>query len=507
LDGVSLDVRRGEVHAVIGENGAGKSTLAKVIAGVEPFNSGEMRLLGEYYRPSSPCESMARGVGMVHQHFQLFDSLTVTQNVVLGHEPVRTTGRLDENAARQRVAELSESYGLPIDPHKPVGELPVSERQTVEILKVLHKEASLVILDEPTSVLGPSAAQALLDAVKRLRENSHTVILIAHKISEVLSVADRITVLREGRGVRTVEGNGTTQDDLLQMMTGGRQDLLTTNQEVIGSDQEATVLKLVGFRVAGAGASTLGPIDLTVAAGEVVGVLTPPESGQRLLELALAGVVPAATGRVLIDDRDVTHLSPYERRKRGAAFIPSERMRRGVASGASVHDNATALVYRSADRRELPKGSAKGNPLSSFTSDILKRFKLRSQGPDSLVANLSGGNVQRLLLGRELVSAEQFSDGSAPRLVVSANPTQGLDVGGVRFVHDLLRHYRDRGSAILLLTNDMGELLALSSRVAVLNAGKLSRFVPNDSSLGEERVEALPGESGSAKASSSGTPA
>ncbi len=499
LTGISLEVRPGEVHAVIGENGEGKSTLAKIIAGLEGFDRGEMLLDGNPYRPGSVAEASQRGVAMVHQHPMLFDSLTVAQNVVLNREPRRGL-RVDGRAAQERVAELAAQYGLAVEPDRPVRDLAAGERQRVEILKALHRGAQLIILDEPTTMLAPHEVKSLLAGVRSLAGSGHTVILIAHKLDEVLEVADRITVLRAGQVVATVEREEATRESLLHMMRGETRTGVPAAPTAAEEQPAKPRLVLENLVIDDAQRNTrIGPLSLELRSGEILGVHAGSASHQELLELTLVGLTPVAGGVIRLDGNDLSALSPYERRILGAAFVPSDRMRRGVARTASIHENAIATVYRSQDRAGFD-----GQPLRDWVSGIIRKFGLRGARPQSRAANLSGGNIQRLILGRELHGAELLQRAQAqspeastgaqqqpPSLLVISNPTQGVDAGGVRFIYDLLRDYASRGSAILLLTSDTDELLELSDRLAFLQDGKLLGVLPGRGVTTEEEIAKL----------------
>lgn len=476
LDGVSLSVTKGRVHAIIGENGAGKSTLAKVLAGLVPFDSGSIEFKGRPYQPSSPRDADAQGIGMVHQHFMLFPSLTVAENIILGAEPGSPL-RLDAARAVSETRELSERYGMPLDPRRRLGELSIGEQQRVEILKALRRDIELLILDEPTAVLTPQEVAKLFKGIRRLITEGYTVIVIAHKLEEILEIADDVTVLRKGRVVASRCCADTSKAELVRLMVG--EDIDTVGQRVYG-DPDRPALEIAGLSLDGpAGKPLLRDIDLTVHVGEIVGVAGVEGNGQFELEQVLGGLLRPTSGTVSLDGQDVTNCSARLRRQRGLAYIPGDRMVWGCAPSASVFDNAISRHYR----QHSTGGVLRRRQLRESLDEAFRRFDVRSPAHWMPVTSLSGGNIQKLILSREL-GAER------PTALVVSMPTRGIDIRGVEFIHALLRRFRDDGCAVLLISTDLDEILSLSDRIAVLYGGALAAVVPGRGEASKEKLGA-----------------
>lgn len=462
LDGVSLGIRAGEVHAIIGENGAGKSTIAKVLAGMVPFDAGEISFERRDYRPSSPRDAAESGIGIVHQHFMLFPSLTVAENIVLGSEPGHPL-KFDSDRAVQEVRDLSERYGMPFDPTRRLGDLSVGEQQRVEILKALRRDVELLILDEPTAVLTPQEVERLFKGIRRLIGEGYTVIVIAHKLEEVLEIADDITVLRRGRVVATRRCEDTTKQELVRLMVG---DDLSPKGHTYGT-AGAPVLTIDDITLGTqTGLRALDGINLTVNAGEIVGVAGVEGNGQFELEQVLGGLQPVSSGAIWLSGVDITHRSARTRANMGLAYIPGDRLVWGCAPTESVFNNAISRDYHAESRfGVLRKGALRQQLKEAFA-----RFDVRTPGQWLPVSNLSGGNIQKLILGREL-------HGRPHKAIVVAMPTRGIDIRGVAFIHDLLRRYRDDGCAVLLISTDLDEIISLSDRIAILYDGAVVAVV------------------------------
>lgn len=474
LQGVSLTVRRGTVHAIIGENGAGKSTLAKIIGGVVPFEEGELTLKGTPYRPSSPREASSLGIGMVHQHFKLFPSLTVAENIVIGSEPLRGP-TIDRDRAEREVRELSVRYGMPLDPRTRVRDLSVGEQQRVEILKALYLDVELVIFDEPTAVLTPQEIQRLFKGIRRLTSEGQTVIIIAHKLEEILAISDEITVLRRGRLVGNRSTADVSREELVRLMVGDELDL--NKQRSYGTPGGDVRLEIDGLTFLGSrGRTLLDDVSLTVSSGEILGIAGVEGNGQIELEQVLSGLITPSDGAVKLNGRDITRANPLERRRLGLASIPSDRLAWGCSPTASVFDNSISQLHREYNTG----GFLKVAVLKRKVNEIFSAFDVRSPGMAVQMDTLSGGNMQKLILGRELTVERRSSATTVeevPEVLVVATPTRGIDVRGVEFIHDLLCRYRDAGCAILLISTDLDELLALSDRIAVLFAGGIAALM------------------------------
>lgn len=455
-DAVDLRVGRGEIHALMGENGAGKSTLMSILYGMVRPDAGAIRVDGREVSFSDPADAIAAGLGMVHQGFRLFDSLTVAENVVFRAEP-RRFGFLDRAAARRRVRELAEEHGLPVDPDARVGALPVGVRQRVEILKLLHRGARVLILDEPTAVLTPDEASRLFTVLKSLALQGCSVILVTHKLNEVLGGSDRVTVLRDGRVTARLATADTTAAEIAEAMTGRRVALDRIHPP--GTPGEV-VLSVSGVR----------GVDLTVRAGEIVGIAGVAGNGQSELIEALAGLRPVSAGRVELAGCDITHESPAGRRAAGLAYVPEDRAAVGSAPAASVAENLAMGHHRRslATRRGLLHPAA----LRAHARSLIERFGIKAPSPGTPAGALSGGNLQKLLVGRELAH-------DAPLLLVE-QPTRGVDIGAVQQIHEQLIAYRDAGHAVLLVSAELSEIRGLSDRILVMYEGRISASYDRD---------------------------
>lgn len=455
-----MTVRHGEIHALMGENGAGKSTLMSVLYGMERADAGTVLIDGRPVEFGSPADAMAAGLGMVHQSFKLFGSLTVAENVVYAAEP-RRFGLVDRSAARRRVRELAEEHGLVVDPDARVGELPVGLRQRVEILKLLHRGARTLILDEPTAVLTPGEADALFAVLKSLAAEGRTVILVTHKLREVLAVSDRVTVLRDGRVVDRLVTAETSADEIAAAMTGRAVELDRIHPPGTPGD---VVLDVTGLAAQG-----VHEADLTVHAGEIVGVAGVAGNGQSELIEALAGLRPVTTGRVTLRGHDITHASATERRLKGLAYVPEDRHAVGTAPAASVADNLAMGHHRTS---LSSRGLLAPATVRAHARRLVERFGIKVPAVGVRTSALSGGNLQKLLIGRELAH-------EAPLLLVE-QPTRGVDIGAIQNIHDQLVAYRDTGHAVLLVSAELSEIRGLADRVLVMYEGRVTATFEKD---------------------------
>jgi general nucleoside transport system ATP-binding protein len=471
--GVDLSVARGSIHALVGENGAGKSTLMAVAFGLVSPDEGTIELAGEQIRPSGPHDALARGVGMVQQRFQLLEGLTALENLVLGREPARGP-LLDRQAALRRAEELAASLNVQMPWHRPVRLLSVGQRQRLEILRLLYRDASLLILDEPTTVLTPSEGEDLFTVLRRLREQGRTVIFISHKLREVQAIADRVTVMRGGRVVETLDAGALDLGRVAELMVGDPRfaslaiDARLADEQVgaaeSGDADGEPLLRLEEVRVRRfAGDVALAGIGLAVAGGEILGVAGVEGNGQRELVETIVGLRRPDGGRVTIAGRNVTRASVAARRAAGLAFISEDRDREGVNLDGSLRDSLITLRFR---RPPLARFVVlRFAQIGRFVRSLMERFGVRAAGERAPVRSLSGGNVQRAVVARELEGG--------PRVVVAAYPTRGVDVRGIAFVHEQLRAIRDDGGAVLLISEELDELLALSDRLVVLSEGRI----------------------------------
>lgn len=464
--GASLTVRPGTVHAVLGENGAGKTTLMNCLAGVYLPDEGSVRIFGEEMRFSSPSDALAAGIGMVHQEFRLVPTFTVAENVVLGAAPTI----LDQAELNREVAALAERFGFDADPTRPVWQLSMGERQRVEILKALWRDARVLILDEPTAVLTPQEAVELGKVLRRMVDEGRSVVFISHKLDEVTAFCDEATVLRGGATV--AEGIKIADVDaaqLAELMVGASSEAAPTTRVATPGDVllEVSGLTLTDTR----GLKAVDDLSLTVRSGEIVGVAGVAGNGQRALTDAIAGLERVDAGMICINGVDVTHLHTRKRVEAGLAYIPEDRLGVGLAPKLPVTHNAVMRSYR--DLRQGPLLS--WERAKAFCTDLIERFEVKVGRIDDPMAGLSGGNLQRLLLGREL--------SRDPGVVVASQPTRGLDVAGVSAIQSLLVAQRDEGTAVLMISEDLDEILALADRILVMSEGEIvGEFDPRDAS-------------------------
>lgn len=474
-DGVDLVVQPGEVHAVVGENGAGKSTLMKILFGIEQPNAGELRLDGQPVSFANPRQAIDAGIGMVFQHFSLVPSFTVYENVVMGSEP-RSGIRFDREKAIAQVRELSEKFRLNVDPTQPVRNLPVGQQQRVEILKSLYRNARVLILDEPTAVLAPQEVQELFVAIRSLVAQGRTVIFIAHKLPEVLEISDSITVMRQGKTVGQVKTAEVTEQSLAAMMVGREVTLRVDRAETA---QTELVAACRGVTVVNArGTDLVSDLSLNVYAGEIVGLVGVEGNGQSELLEAISGLRPIAAGEVNIANENIAALPVLERRKRGLASIPADRLSDGLATGATVAENIVAT--RLDDPRYVRRGLLDLRAIKAEAVRLIEKFSVRVGGPNYAVGTLSGGNMQKVVVAREL--AEQ------PRLLLVNQPTRGVDLGATQFIWRTITDARDAGCAVLLSSADLSELMALSDRLLVFYRGRIVAAFLNHADLSPETL-------------------
>lgn len=471
-DGVSLAIAPGEIHAVLGENGAGKSTLVKIAYGLVAPDSGRIEIDGTPVAITSPAAARAAGIGIVFQHFSLFETLTVAENIALG---------LDDPTQRQglseRIREVSTRYGMAIDPGRPVHALSVGERQRVEIVRCLLQDPKILILDEPTSVLTPQAIAGLFDTLHKLRAEGRSIVFISHKLEEIRSLCDRATVLRQGRVVGTTEVAGATAEDLARMMIG--RELPPFGADHAGTPK-AEVLDVQGLTLPtdDPHGTALDDLRLIVHAGEIVGIAGVAGNGQEELLAALSGEkLSPRSDDIYLGGEPVGHLPPGVRRRLGLGFVPGERLGRGAVPDMSLADNALLTGYR---RHKLTrKGLLSNGAIGGFADKIIDAFGVVARGRGTPARALSGGNLQKFIVGREILQE--------PSALIVAYPTWGVDVAAVATIHQALVALRDRGAAIVVLSEDLDELFQLCDRLAVLYAGKLSTPIP----VRETSVEAI----------------
>jgi simple sugar transport system ATP-binding protein len=466
-DRVDFDVHGGEVHALLGENGAGKSTLMSVVYGLYKQTEGEIVVDGRVVEIDSPSDAIALGIGMVHQHFMLVPVMTVAENIVLGQEPSRH-GRLDLRAARARVQELSERYGLAVDPDAVIEDVTVGTQQRVEILKALYRDAKILVLDEPTAVLTAQEVRELIGVLNRLRADGRAVVFISHKLGEVLQVADRITVLRRGKKVDTVPREGATERSLARLVVG--------RDVILEVDKEATTAREALLTVEGLsvlddrGLEAVRDLSLSVRGGEIVALAGVDGNGQHELVQAIAGLRAPQSGRVLVDGRDITGKGVRAATDAGIAHIAEDRHLLGLVLPFTLAENLALREYRS------PQFSARGwlrlRYMKERAQKLLGEFDVRGGGPETYAASLSGGNQQKVCIARE-ISCD-------PKVLIAHQPTRGLDVGAIEFVHRRLIDERRRGRAVLLVSLEYEEVRALADRILVIYEGQIVGEFPPD---------------------------
>lgn len=457
---VSFALNHGEIHCLLGENGAGKSTLMNVIFGLYQPDGGEILVRGEPVHFRSSADAIAAGIGMVHQHFQLIPVFTVAENIILGNETAKGPF-LDMGAAHRRINEISERYGLAVDPDKLVGELSVGEQQRVELVKALFREAEILILDEPTAVLTPGEVDDFFGIVRSLLDQGKSIVFITHKLREVIAVADRITVLRGGKVSGTADPASATPQSLANLMVG-RDVVLQVDKEP-GHPGEV-VLQVQDLRVGDdRGVETVTGLSVEVRAGEIFGLAGVEGNGQRELVEALAGMRPKLGGKVLISGQDATRMTPREITELGVGHVPEDRNKHGVVGKLTIADNL--VLNRYYEEPYARRGIRQDAPRDQRAHELVQRFDVRTPGIHVPVDNLSGGNQQKVIVAREL-------SGDLNLLVV-AQPTRGLDVGSIEFIHQQIIALRDRGVAVVLVSAELDEILSLSDRVGVVYRGRL----------------------------------
>jgi simple sugar transport system ATP-binding protein len=462
-DRVTFDVSAGEVHALLGENGAGKSTLMRQLYGLYRPDEGQILINGEPVVFHSPADAIRAGIGMIHQHFMLVSTLTVAENVALGLKSTREP-RLDLDRVAKRVAELSKTYGLKVDPSAHVWQLAVGEQQRVEILKALYRGASLIILDEPTAVLTPQEVDDLFVTFKRMAQEGHALIFISHKLHEVVAISDRVTVLRDGRSVETRPAKGVTRHELAQMMVGREIKALAPQPHKAGEVRlQINTMHAMGDR----GTEALRGVDLEVRSGEIVGIAGVSGNGQREMAQCLAGLRKMTQGTVTLLGQDIAAASLRERIELGLAYVPEERMRDGAIREFSVEENI--FLRDHASPRFTRSIFLNFNAMHTHARQLIGKYAVKTPGLDTPIKNLSGGNIQKVIMAREL--------SRDPKVLIAAQPTRGVDIGASEYIRQRLLEQRENGVAILLVSEDLDEILELSDRIAVMFEGRIVGIV------------------------------
>lgn len=471
-DKVCFDVHAGEVHALLGENGAGKTTLMRQLYGLYRPDEGEIIIDGAVQVFKSPADAIRAGIGMIHQHFMLVPTLTVAENVALGLKSSRGP-LLDLDKVSVRIKELSTLYGLKVDPSAYVWQLSVGEQQRVEIIKALYRGAGLIILDEPTAVLTPQEVDDLFVTLKRMVSEGHALIFISHKLHEVQAISNRVTVLRDGRVIGTRNTAEVNRDELVKMMVGREVKPLVPQPHAAGS----VSLKIEDLHAMGdRGVEALRGINLEVHAGEIVGLAGVSGNGQRELAQCLAGLRKVSSGRIFLNNVEITHASLTARIAAGQAYIPEERMRDGAVRDFSVQENVFLHEHANA---AFTRGIFLDLPAwERHAADLVQQFAVKTPSLKTPIKNLSGGNIQKLIMAREL--------SRKPKILIAAQPTRGVDIGATEYIHKRLLEQRELGTAILLISEDLDEIRSLSDRIAVIYEGKIIGIVERDQATVEQ---------------------
>ncbi len=466
-DSVNLEVKAGEILALLGENGAGKSTLMKILYGLYHPNEGQILLNGQPITINSPTDSINHGIGMIHQHFMLVDNLSVAQNVALGLKSSREP-RIDLDVVSARINELAQKYGLEVDPEATISDLAVGQRQRVEIIKALYRGAALLVLDEPTAVLTPQEVDDLFVIFKQMAADGHALIFISHKMDEIFALTNKVMVLRDGRVVGTRITSEVTKHDLANLMVGREVSLERYRPEVEVGDVR---LKLKNVNaVTEDGHPLLRNVSFEVRSGEILGVAGVSGNGQRPMAESVAGLQKVSSGQIFLEGQEVTNLAPAEMFDIGLAYIPEERMHDGVVKDFSVAEN---FILQDHVRKPYSNGIFLNfKQIEIRSKELIDAYNVKTPNQDTPVKNLSGGNIQKLILAREL--ARQ------PRVIIAAQPTRGVDIGATEYIHAQLLKQRSEGLATLLISEDLDEVMAMSDRIMVFYGGAVMGIVDND---------------------------
>ncbi len=476
--GVDLTVHEGEIHALVGENGAGKSTLMKILFGLEAPTSGTIEYKGQNVVFGGPRDAIKRGMGMVHQHFMLAPSLTVSENIVLGEEPKKGVLSLFRDRAKehQEVEHLIETYGLKVNPHAKIESIPVGQKQRVEILKVLYRGANLIILDEPTAVLTPQETDELFVSVKALIRQGHTIIFITHKLREVMEISNRVTVLKAGKSIATLLTKDTNQEEISRLMVG--RDVLFRVDKIQAEPGE-TVLSVRNLSaVDDKGCPALKGVSFDIRAGEILGIAGVEGNGQTELVETITGLRKASLGEIQYQDKDLTGKSVAQIRHMKIGHIPEDRQTSGACLTSTIAENLILDHYRNPEFKRGPFLNKK--KIKLFAKTMMDIFDVRAQSEETMAGALSGGNLQKVVVAREL--------SKNPMLLIASQPTRGVDIGAIEFIHREVIKRRDGGAAVLVISAELSEVMALSDRVAVLYNGEIVAVLDNTPELTEQEI-------------------
>ena len=463
-DDITLQLRKGEIHALLGENGAGKSTLMNVLFGLYQPEKGEIRVRGEKVSITNPNIANDLGIGMVHQHFMLVDTLTVTENIILGQEPTKF-GKINIKDASAEIRKISEQYGLRVDPDAKISDISVGMQQRVEILKTLYRGAEILIFDEPTAVLTPQEIKELIAIMKKLIAEGKSIILITHKLKEIMEVCDRCTVIRKGKGIGTVNIAETNPNELASLMVG-REVVFKTEKK--DAEPAEVVLSIEGLTVKDArNVTAVKGLNLEVRAGEIVGIAGVDGNGQSELLEALTGLRKIDSGTIKLRDKNITKLAPRKMTESGIGHIPQDRHKHGLVLDFTMKENMVLQTYYKEPYSKM--GVLQYKEITKKAKDLIAEYDVRTPSENTLARALSGGNQQKAIIGREV--------DRNPDLLIAAQPTRGLDVGAIEFIHKKLIEQRDHGKAVLLVSFELDEIMNISDRIAVIYEGQIVAIV------------------------------
>lgn len=473
---INVEFRKGEIHSIVGENGAGKSTLMKIIFAIEKQTSGKIYYKGNEVHFSDSMEAIKNGIGMVHQHFMLIPSFTVAQNIVLGSEPKKGLF-IDMKAAVTQTQELAKKYNFDVDVTQKVSALTVSAKQKVEILKTLYRNAELIILDEPTAVLTPQETEALFEQLKYFKEMGHTIVFISHKLNEVKQISDRITVIRNGETKGTHDAKDITIDQLTELIIGRK--LENSYDEFKKPVEDAKViLNVANLSCIEKNVSKLKDINFSIKQGEILGIAGVQGNGQEELIQIITGLRNKQEGTIKIDGVDVGGMSIYQKRESGLSYIPEDRMRDGIAAEASIADNIISTYYERSDLSG--KVFLKTKNIHNEAKRLIEKFSVKTKSENEKINSLSGGNIQKVVVAREW--------NTNPHLMVAEQPTRGIDIGSANYIHHQLIDMRNNGSALLLVSADLNEVMALSDRLLVMYEGEIVAYFENLKGITESQL-------------------
>ena len=465
-DNITMQVKKGTIHALLGENGAGKSTLMSILFGLYEPTSGTIKINGQLVQINNPNKANDLGIGMVHQHFKLVSNFTVAENIILGREPKGQFGMVDIQQAAQKIEELSKQYGLDVDPYAKIENISVGMQQRVEILKMLYRDADILIFDEPTAVLTPQEIMELIKIMKAMVQEGKTIFLITHKLKEIKAAADECTVLRRGRCIQTVDVALTTEKEMAELMVGREVDFTVHKPE---NEVQQVVLDIKDLNVRSLrGHMAVQNFNLHVRSGEIVGIAGIDGNGQSELVYALTGLCPVASGEILINNKVITHASIKERFQKGLGHVPEDRHKHGLVLDFKLKENLIIHGYDSSQFSQY--GILQFDKIDQYADQLIQEFDVRSgQGKETITRSMSGGNQQKAIIAREI--------DRSPECLIVVQPTRGLDVGAIEYIHNRIVAERNKGKAILLISFELDEILALSDQIAVMYNGEITGVV------------------------------